>query len=89
MNVHPGPTTRVAQLAAALCALCAVVVSVWGAPKLRNIAVALGNASTTPAVIAALRARRETASGLVAEHVDWALSRHHAGERNDTAQEET
>jgi epoxyqueuosine reductase len=43
---------------------------------LRNVAVALGNAPGTPAVIAALRAREHDASPLVAEHVGWALARH-------------
>lgn len=43
---------------------------------LRNIAVALGNARTTPDVIAALESRLDDASELVAEHVRWALSRH-------------
>jgi epoxyqueuosine reductase len=43
---------------------------------LRNIAVALGNAATSPAVLAALEARRAQASALVREHVDWALLQH-------------
>ena len=43
---------------------------------LRNIAVALGNAATTPAVIDALVARRDSESVLVAEHVEWALQQH-------------
>ena len=43
---------------------------------LRNIAVALGNATTTPAVIAALEARRATDSAVLAEHVQWALDQH-------------
>ena len=43
---------------------------------LRNIAVALGNARTTPEVIAALQARADHPSELVSEHVAWALSRH-------------
>jgi epoxyqueuosine reductase len=42
----------------------------------RNIAVALGNAPTSPEVIAALNARREDASALVREHVAWALAQH-------------
>ena len=45
---------------------------------LRNIAVALGNAPTTPAVLAALQSRRGHASALVREHVQWALARHDA-----------
>ena len=45
---------------------------------LRNIAVALGNAPSTPAVIAALRSRQDHPSELVREHVAWALARHEA-----------
>lgn len=40
---------------------------------LRNIAVALGNGTGTPAAIAALAARRADPSALVREHVGWAL----------------
>ncbi len=43
---------------------------------LRNIAVGLGNAPTTDAVLGALRARADHASALVREHVAWALERH-------------
>jgi len=43
---------------------------------LRNIAVALGNAPTSPEVVAALAARHEHPSALVREHVAWALARH-------------
>ena len=43
---------------------------------LRNIAVALGNAPTTPAVVAALQDRATHDSALVREHVAWALARH-------------
>ena len=43
---------------------------------LRNIAVALGNAPTTPEVLAALESRREDADELVREHVAWALFQH-------------
>jgi epoxyqueuosine reductase len=43
---------------------------------LRNIAVALGNAPTSEAVIRALEQRRESASALVREHIEWALGRH-------------
>ncbi len=50
---------------------------------LRNIAVALGNAPTTPEVLAALESRREHPDPMVREHVLWALGRHegpaHAG----------
>ena len=45
---------------------------------LRNIAVALGNAPSTPAVLAALATRRDDPSPLVREHVAWALARHQA-----------
>ncbi|MDO9244368.1 MAG: tRNA epoxyqueuosine(34) reductase QueG [Rhodocyclaceae bacterium] len=43
---------------------------------LRNIAVALGNASPAPAAKAALHTRIDHPSALVREHVAWALSRH-------------
>jgi epoxyqueuosine reductase len=43
---------------------------------LRNIAVALGNAPTSPSVLAALEAHREHSSALVREHVAWALEQH-------------
>ena len=42
---------------------------------LRNIAVALGNATKTDAVITALETRRQHPSALVREHVEWALNR--------------
>lgn len=45
---------------------------------LRNIAVALGNAPTTPEVVAALQSRRDEADPVVREHVHWALARHDA-----------
>jgi epoxyqueuosine reductase len=43
---------------------------------LRNIAVALGNAPTSPAVVQALELRRAHPSALVREHVQWALEQH-------------
>ncbi|HEY8555518.1 MAG TPA: tRNA epoxyqueuosine(34) reductase QueG [Burkholderiales bacterium] len=46
---------------------------------LRNIAVALGNAPSDPAVLAALESRRNHPSALVREHVAWALARHASG----------
>jgi epoxyqueuosine reductase len=46
---------------------------------LRNVAVALGNAPRSDAVIAALNARSNHPSALVREHVTWALARQ--GER--------
>ena len=45
---------------------------------LRNVAVALGNAPTSVAVVAALRSRAGDPSALVREHVAWALARHAA-----------
>lgn len=45
---------------------------------LRNIAVALGNAPTTPEVLVALRSRAGSDDPLVREHVAWALQRHGA-----------
>ena len=43
---------------------------------LRNIAVALGNAPTTPDVVAALQSRHDEPDPVVREHVHWALARH-------------
>ncbi len=43
---------------------------------LRNIAVALGNAETSEAVIEALQQKQAHPSELVREHVNWALARH-------------
>ena len=43
---------------------------------LRNIAVALGNAPTSPEVVAALQSRRDIEDAVVREHVEWALTRH-------------
>lgn len=43
---------------------------------LRNIAVALGNAPTTPDIISALKQREQDESVLVREHVAWALQQH-------------
>ncbi len=43
---------------------------------LRNIAVGLGNAPSTPEVMGALRSRADHPSALVREHVAWALTRH-------------
>lgn len=42
---------------------------------LRNIAVALGNAPGSPAIVAALKERSDDASPMVREHVAWALAR--------------
>ncbi len=43
---------------------------------LRNLAVGLGNAPTSPEIVAALRARADDRSAMVREHVAWALGRH-------------
>lgn len=45
---------------------------------LRNIAVGLGNAKTTPEVIKALQSRINDESELLREHVGWALAQHQA-----------
>ena len=47
---------------------------------LRNLAVGLGNAPSTIAVIEALELRRDDPSELVREHVAWALERHGRGQ---------
>ncbi|MFD0726844.1 tRNA epoxyqueuosine(34) reductase QueG [Lysobacter brunescens] len=46
---------------------------------LRNLAIALGNAPTTPEAVAALQSRRDIADAMVREHVEWALRRHGVG----------
>ncbi|HEY0906346.1 MAG TPA: tRNA epoxyqueuosine(34) reductase QueG [Methylophilus sp.] len=43
---------------------------------LRNVAVGLGNAPSSHAVIAALQARQDDSDPLVREHVAWALAQH-------------
>ena len=43
---------------------------------LRNIAIALGNAPTSPDVLAALETRRDHPSAVVREHVAWAFKQH-------------
>jgi epoxyqueuosine reductase len=43
---------------------------------LRNLAVGLGNAPSSPQVLAALEGKKDHPSALVREHVRWALSRH-------------
>ena len=42
----------------------------------RNLAVGLGNAPTSTAVVGALRSRADDPSPLVREHVAWAMQRH-------------
>jgi epoxyqueuosine reductase len=46
---------------------------------LRNIAVALGNAPTSPALLESLRNRARHPSSVVREHVRWALAQHESG----------
>ena len=43
---------------------------------LRNLAIGLGNAPSSDAVVAALRARLDNPAALVREHVRWALGQH-------------
>jgi len=43
---------------------------------LRNLAVGLGNAPTSPEVVKALNSRKDDCSSLVKEHIEWALARH-------------
>jgi epoxyqueuosine reductase len=45
---------------------------------LRNLAIALGNAPSSPQVVSALKSRLEFPSPLVREHVAWALEQHRA-----------
>lgn len=51
---------------------------------LRNLAIALGNAPTSPAIIAALKSRELYPSELVREHVQWALQQHRPGTDTDS-----
>jgi epoxyqueuosine reductase len=53
---------------------------------LRNIAVALGNAPTSEAVVSALRSRAADPSALVREHVHWALKQHGEDVERDKSQ---
>ena len=43
---------------------------------LRNIAIGLGNAPSSPSIIQALNSRKENTSDLVREHIEWALAQH-------------
>lgn len=47
---------------------------------LRNIAVALGNAPTTPEIVTTLKEKLAESSTMVREHIEWALERHAAGD---------
>lgn len=49
---------------------------------LRNIAVALGNAPFDTAIVEALQKRKEGASSLVKEHIEWALKQLLAPKKN-------
>ena len=49
----------------------------------RNLAVAAGNAPPDPALVAGLKARREGATPMVREHIDWALARQGASDGKD------
>jgi epoxyqueuosine reductase len=51
---------------------------------LRNVACALGNAASSPEIVAALKTRADHPSVLVREHVAWALGRHQS---SDTGKE--
>jgi epoxyqueuosine reductase len=51
---------------------------------LRNLAVGLGNAPPTPAVVSALRRQRDHPSALVREHVAWALAQHEGRQEDAT-----
>jgi epoxyqueuosine reductase len=44
---------------------------------LRNLAIGLGNATSSPEIINALQSRVNDPSALVREHVAWALQQHH------------
>ena len=50
---------------------------------LRNLAVGLGNAPSTPAVLEALQSRRVDESALVREHVRWALQQHNKNKQTN------
>jgi epoxyqueuosine reductase len=49
---------------------------------LANIAIALGNAPSSTAVLAALSSRADARDPVLREHVAWALARHRDGTRN-------
>ncbi len=56
---------------------------------LRNIAVALGNAPTSPAVVSALELRKRHDDPVVREHVVWALAQHDGSRHNSDSCKET
>ena len=43
---------------------------------IRNVAIALGNAPTTPEVLQALQSRIEHPNSMVQEHIEWGLNQH-------------
>lgn len=43
---------------------------------LRNVAIALGNAKSSPEIISALESRQNFPSAMVQEHINWALAQH-------------
>ena len=51
---------------------------------LRNIAIGLGNAKTSAAIVAALQSRLNNSSETIREHIRWALDRHHASQCTGT-----
>ncbi len=51
---------------------------------LRNIAIGLGNAKTSAAIVAALQSRLNNSSDIIREHIRWALDRHHASQCTGT-----
>ncbi len=53
---------------------------------LRNIAVALGNAPSSPLIIEALTAKLTHSSEMVKEHVQWALDQQHKHKNEDIKQ---
>jgi len=50
---------------------------------LRNLAIGLGNAKTTPEIIAALQPRLHYGSDILHEHVAWALAQHKNSVKDD------
>ena len=45
---------------------------------LRNLAIGLGNAESSTEIVSVLKSRRDQASTMVKEHIDWALQQHRA-----------
>jgi epoxyqueuosine reductase len=55
---------------------------------LRNLAIALGNAPSSPRLIAALRLRAKHPSAMLREHVLWALAQHSSSPAADCSQQD-